>query len=237
MDFIKRFSKPVWTCFAGMVLMTLWTGTMTGETIGPVWPDPEPLEDQEIPFSLPYLENAGKDGGGVLAAPAGPLAVGASHDFPFRWGDRDGNGRNTRHDLLYDRCIGVLTHDLRRVVAAVCLDRYNGVLIDSGAPHLDIHVDHLVPRADAVRSGVFDGDLEGWRAFVDDPDNLVITSATTNRSKSDLLAHQWCPASVSIRPWLARRVRMIKDRYDMPVGPAEDAGLQAWTEGVCVRRY
>ena len=57
----------------------------------------------------------------------------------------------------------------------------------------DLDIDHIVPLAEAHRSGGagWDGDLR--RSYANDPFNLLAVSASSNRSKGDSDPSEWVP--------------------------------------------
>lgn len=73
------------------------------------------------------------------------------------------------------------------------LSIYDGVEITESS---DLDVDHLVPLAEAWRSGASGWETTRRAAFANDlsfPDHLIAVTASTNRSKSDSPPNEWRP--------------------------------------------
>jgi hypothetical protein len=97
----------------------------------------------------------------------------------------------------------------------------------------DIDIDHMVPLAEAWRSGIYEWDskmdseqTKKRRAeYASDPLVLVSVKDTANQSKGDSDPSEW-------RPWLkeswcnyAKRWIAIKDKYELTVDCAEKISL------------
>ena len=76
------------------------------------------------------------------------------------------------------------------MISGLWIDSYTGD-IERDASKLDI--DHLVPLAEAFRSGADKWNSQERRAFANDPQNLVITSRNINRAKGDYDPASWLP--------------------------------------------
>ena len=108
------------------------------------------------------------------------------------WIDLDGDCQNTRQEILIERSFTKVTLNAKgcRVISGLWIDAYTGD-IERDASKLDI--DHLVPLAEAFRSGADSWSFEQRRAFANDPQNLVITSRNINRAKGDDDPASWLP--------------------------------------------
>lgn len=168
----------------------------------------------------------------VLLAFAAWVSCGAGPLRRPSWADLDGDGRDTRRQLLEERCITTTTA-LGRLDTAVCLDGYTGGLIFSQNPEREIEVDHPLPWAVASRR------MPAWSkagaaAFFNDPTGLVLTTRAANRSKGRKMPGEgWCPATPAARVATAGRIRAISGRHGIPLEPEEVAGLEAWELGEC----
>jgi hypothetical protein len=142
------------------------------------------------------------------------------------WIDADGNGCNTRQEVLIEEAV------IAPAVGEGCLlsggtwfSLYDGRTF--GDPG-DLDIDHVVALAEAWDSGAFGWTAEGRRAYANDldaPFALIAVSAGSNRSKSDLDPADWLPPSEAARcpfvgAWLA-----VKVRWSLAVDPREAAAL------------
>ena len=92
-----------------------------------------------------------------------------------------------------------------------------------------LDIDHMVPLAEAWRSGARNWDEATRRAFANDltdPRSLIAVSASSNRSKSDRDPANWLPPNRAYRcdyigSWIA-----IKHRWELTIDSAEQAALQ-----------
>ncbi|WP_246152218.1 HNH endonuclease family protein [Roseospira navarrensis] len=111
------------------------------------------------------------------------------------WIDADGDCRDTRQEVLIRDSLSPVRLNDRgcRVIAGRWIDPYSGAVFTDPS-RLDI--DHLVPLAEAHRSGA-DTWTEGRRrAYANDlssPLTLVATGASANRSKADGDPLSWLP--------------------------------------------
>lgn len=120
-------------------------------------------------------------------------------DSPYRrddwphWSDIDGNGCDGRQDALIAWSVVPATVNRAgtcKVITGSWVSPYDGVT--TSVPG-DFDVDHLVPLENAFRSGGWRWDSTRRRAFANDPDELVVSSATSNRTKGSDPPDQWRP--------------------------------------------
>lgn len=185
------------------------------------WFGNEPTEADETPQ------------GPLPADPATALATldgltVAEEDTGFRY-DRDqwphwsgqGEGCNTREVALRRQGTDVVTDDECRATSGTWVSSYDGLVIhDAGETDLD----HLVPLAEAARSGTRTWTRDQREAFANDLDQLVVVSATANRQKGDQDPATWLPE----RDRCAYAIRWVltKDKYDLTVDRDELAALR-----------
>lgn len=186
--------------------------------------------------------NAG-DGTGVapsVGAPE-PLAVllamlriapeqraGYQRSFFVHWIDADGDGCDTRHEVLIQEAI------VKPVVGAHCsltggkwFSLYDGLTFTDPAK---LQIDHVVPLAEAWDSGAsawtpdrrmrFANDLDAWFA-------LIAVSAASNESKADGDPADWMPPAAAaecpyLGAWLATKVR-----WDLAIDGREHDAIAA----------
>ena len=142
------------------------------------------------------------------------------------WIDADGDGCDTRHEVLIEEAI------VKPRIGARCaltggrwISAYDGLAFTDPAK---LQIDHVVPLAEAWDSGAsrwtadrrmrFANDLDAWFA-------LIAVSASTNESKSDDDPADWLPPARAdecpyLGSWLATKVR-----WDLAVDRREHDAL------------
>lgn len=136
------------------------------------------------------------------------------------WVDADRNGCDTRKEVLIAEAI------IKPTVGAKCAltggawySDYDGKTI-TNASSLDI--DHLVPLAEAWRSGAWAWTPEQREAYANDltePRALIAVSASTNRAKGDSDPKDWLPEQgrcTYIESWVT-----VKLRYALTIDSGE----------------
>nr|WP_298805164.1 HNH endonuclease family protein [uncultured Pseudokineococcus sp.] len=138
--------------------------------------------------------------------------------FGERWADVDGNGCDTRNDVLR-RDLDDVDLDRRNgclVWSGVLVDPYSGVVVDfERGPDTspEVQVDHVVALSDAWQKGAREWDAETREAFANDPLNLLAVDGDVNEAKSDGDAATWLPPERSVRcAYVARQVA-VKATY------------------------
>ena len=142
------------------------------------------------------------------------------------WIDADKDGCNTRYEVLIAEAI------VKPTIGARCYlsggkwkSSYDGKVFTNPT---GLDIDHMVPLAEAWRSGAwawtsaqrmdFANDLEDSRS-------LLAVTASLNRSKGDRDVAGWLPAKAQcayISNWIA-----VKWRFDLTVDPIEGEFLKA----------
>lgn len=152
--------------------------------------------------------------------------------FGSAWSDVDRNGCDTRNDILKRD----LTNPIFRIGTGNCVvetgdffDPYTNsqfVFVKSNSGST-IEIDHIVSLSDAWQKGAQQWNSQTRKEFANDPLNLVATSRSANRQKSDSDAASWLPPNKSIRcSFIARQVA-VKSAYQLWVTQAEyDAMLR-----------
>jgi Protein of unknown function (DUF1524) len=145
------------------------------------------------------------------------------------WIDADKDGCNTRAEVLIEEAVVKPKIGPRcKLTGGKWLSSYDGKTI-TNASQLD--VDHLVPLAEAWRSGAWKWTAEQRQAFANDLDNseaLIAVTLSTNRSKGDKDPSDWLPkigrADVCeyIKDWID-----VKWKYSLTVDARESNKLQS----------
>ncbi|MEV1142534.1 HNH endonuclease family protein [Micromonospora sp. NPDC049799] len=97
----------------------------------------------------------------------------------------------------------------------------------------DVDIDHMVPLANAWRSGADEWDDAKRGDFANDLDQpqLIAVSASSNRAKGDQDPSQWKPANRSYWCQYAENWVTVKHHWRLTVTTAEKAALTEMLEG------
>jgi Protein of unknown function (DUF1524) len=89
----------------------------------------------------------------------------------------------------------------------------------------DIDTDHVVPLANAWRSGASEWDKDARERYANDPEVLLSVEDNANQSKGDKGPEAWKPPNEA--EWCDYAVRWIgiKDKYDLSVNAQEKEAL------------
>jgi hypothetical protein len=182
-------------------------------------PQPPSVED-----TLPMLE-------GLVVAPAGSMVGYSREEFPhwaseaasYGWAEPDGSC-DVRDAALIRDGKGVEIDDGCSITAGTWLDPYTGrTLTDSS----EVDIDHVVPLANAWRSGV---SSPRWstadrQAYANDPEVLLSVDDAANQTKGDKGPEAWKPPNRAYWCEYARRWIWIKSDWQLTINPAEKAAL------------
>lgn len=178
--------------------------------------DPAPGTDPTAPAPTPEADVVPDGPGDVLAGiriePEGPRD-GYDRDLFSHWDDLDGNGCDTRCELLAEN----------ELADGSWPSLWDGATV---VERRDIHADHVVALAEAWDSGASAFDAQERMLFANDKANLVLASASSNMSKSDRDAAEWFPSDpASNCAWVTITID-TKRRWDLSVDPAEADALR-----------
>nr|WP_232291722.1 HNH endonuclease family protein [Frankia sp. QA3] len=152
-------------------------------------------------------------------------------EFGTAWSDVDHNGCDTRNDILRRdlHSTTVRRSDGCTVLTGELTDPYTTRIIrfDRSRSASAVQIDHVVPLADAWRTGALDWTDAERLQFANDPENLLAVDGPTNQRKSDHDAAEWLPPSPGAQcPYIARQVG-LKSRYHLWVVAAEAQAMRA----------
>ncbi|NLT53118.1 MAG: HNH endonuclease [Actinomycetales bacterium] len=172
----------------------------------------------------------------------GLLVANESHRRSYRrtafgrgWFDIDDNGCDTRDDMLARDLAEVRYRSGSRCVVL------SGVLIDD--PYGDgriefrrggrseIDIDHVVPLAEAWRSGAWAWTKARRTEFANSPENLLAVSARLNRGKGDDDIRGWLPEDPDRACEYVARFVAVKRRWQLSVDKAELASIRRVVAG------
>lgn len=147
------------------------------------------------------------------------------------WSDLDKNGCDSREDLLVASGVNVKTDPKTcKVLSGSWTEVYsNTTTTDSSS----LDVDHVVPLAWAARNG---GNI--WLAdkkeqFANDPVNLVLASASENRSKSDKGPADYLPPNTAFQCEYAKRFVTVLVNYELTIPQPDKAKLTEVVKSRC----
>lgn len=173
-----------------------------------------------------------------LPAVAAPGPAYNRDDYGRAWADVDHNGCGQRDDvLLRDARPGTAVTARQRlcrhdVLAGTWTDPYSGRALTATdlqdpAQSRAVTVDHVVPLAEAHRSGARSWPARRRAAFANDLGNLVVAGARENTGKGDQDPARWRPPRRSA--WCAYGLAWIevKDRWRLASDDDERAALGA----------
>jgi hypothetical protein len=154
--------------------------------------------------------------------------TGYSRDLFVHWIDANGDGCDTRHEVLIEQSLTRVT------VGSGCslsggswFSFYDGLTFTDPAK---LDIDHMVPLAEAWDSGASAWSAARREAYANDlavPWALIAVSASSNRSKGDSDPAEWMPPAPSAEcPYLADWLA-VKVRWQLAVDPIERAALNS----------
>lgn len=180
------------------------------------------------------LNESGSTAGGkalkkLEVAPPGSMAGYDREDFPH-WSDAQEFGWDVS-DSACDVREAALIRDGEDVSVGEGCDVASGRWLDPYTTQtytdpLDIDIDHLVPLANAYRSGASNWDEAERERYANDPDNLLSVEDNANQEKGDKGPEAWKPPNRAIWCSYARRWIGVKSGYDLTVNPQEKAALK-----------
>lgn len=142
-----------------------------------------------------------------------------NRDLFNHWIDSDGNGCDTRDDVLAQESkTPVSCNDLSM---GSWISVYDGVKIsDSSA----LDIDHFIPLKEAWESGASTWDSDTRERFANDLEyssSLIAVSASSNRSKSDRDPSSWLPTSKAFTCQYVGRWVAVKYRWSLSIDATE----------------
>ncbi|MFP3987093.1 HNH endonuclease family protein [Streptomyces sp. E11-3] len=171
---------------------------------------------------VPTAMQAGMGLAGLTVAAHGSMSGYSRSKFPH-WAEQ-GERCNTR-DLVLERDGADVKRDEEcRTVSGTWVSVYDDVTVTE-APEIDI--DHVVPLANAWRSGASKWNEEKRKAFANDltGPQLIAVSAASNRAKGDQSPDQWQPPVKTYWCVYARAWTAVKAAYELSVTEPEKSML------------
>ncbi|WP_221760997.1 HNH endonuclease family protein [Kibdelosporangium aridum] len=182
------------------------------------------LNKAESTAQPPPSSTPSADLNALVVAPAGPMS-GYSRDRFSHWaGSGAGDSCDTREIVLQRQGTEVARDAQCRAVSGKWVSPYDGVEIRKAA---DVDIDHVVPLAEAWRSGASTWTDEQRKHFANDLGNpqLVAVTAASNRSKGDQDPGTWKPPARAYWCTYAKNYVAVKAFYKLTVDTKERDGL------------
>jgi hypothetical protein len=158
---------------------------------------------------------------------AGSVPAYSRDAFGSGWTDPDHNGCDARQDAIRAATTNRVMAGPCKITRADIYDRYAGRTYPGANPSA-FDIDHVVALHDAWNSGAASWSLAKRKAFANDPADVVLTTASANRSKGDQDPSEWAPlpcapASATCEPrslqngacWYVTHYRAIKLRWHL----------------------
>lgn len=152
------------------------------------------------------------------------VASGYSRDLFRLWVDADGDGCDTRQEVLLDEAISG-TRSGCQVAGGTWVSAYDTVRTSSPGT---FDIDHMVPLKEAWDSGAWRWTARTRQAYANDlgyAGSLIAVTAGSNRSKGDRDPAEWLPERARCtyaKQWIA-----VKFRWRLAVDTREKSALAA----------
>lgn len=166
---------------------------------------------------------------GQLTVQAEGSSTGYSRDKFPHWITQSG-ACNTREVVLKRDGKNVQQGSNCAAISGSWFSEYDGA---SWTAASDVDIDHLVPLAEAWRSGASSWTTSKRQSFANDltRPQLIAVTDNVNQSKGDKDPAEWLPSRTSYRCMYARMWVHVKHNYAMTVNSAEKSTLQSILNG------
>ncbi len=147
--------------------------------------------------------------------------------FGEGWADLDGDGCNTRNEILARDLDQVAYRDGTSdcvVESGILQDPYTGQAIQferGEQTSAMVQIDHVVALADAWQAGAWQWESDQRLEFANDPDNLLAVDGTENQRKGASTAERWMPSDEAAWCDYAARQVDVKYKWALTVSAAE----------------
>ncbi|MCH0539013.1 HNH endonuclease [Streptomyces sp. MUM 203J] len=137
---------------------------------------------------------------------------------------------NTREVVLKRDGSGVVQDDYCRAVSGSWYSPFDGATWYAAS---DVDIDHVVPLAEAWRSGAASWTTGQRRSFANDltRPQLIAVTDNVNQAKGDRDPAQWMPPRTAYHCHYARMWVHVKYSWKLSVDPAEKSRLQSVLNG------
>ncbi len=166
---------------------------------------------------------------GQLTVRAEGSSSGYSRDLFPHWSTQSG-ACNTREVVLKRDGKNVVQDSSCAATSGSWYSEYDGATWSAAA---DVDIDHIVPLAEAWRSGANSWTTSRRGSFANDltRPQLIAVTDNVNQSKGDQDPAEWMPSRTAYRCTYARMWVQVKQYYAMSVDSAEKSALQSVLNG------
>lgn len=160
---------------------------------------------------------------------------GYSRDLFAVWSDLDGDGCDTRAEVLIEESLTPAQVDPSgcAVVAGDWLSSYDGITFTSPG---ELDIDHLVALKETWDSGAWQWSVARRIAYANDmsdPRTLSAVSSSVNRQKSDQDPSNWLPDDSDVCRFISDWVA-VKARWSLSMDESEAGRIRSLLDGQCV---
>lgn len=146
--------------------------------------------------------------------------------FGTGWLDTDGNGCDTRNDILARDLDDIVVDTRCRVLSGTLVDQYTGTTIAFTRGETSsqaVQIDHIFPLAQAWYGGAWRWSDEERAAFANDPAELIAVDGPTNNSKGAKTISQWTPPNPSYQCEYAASYVEVAYLYQLSMSSTDKA--------------
>ena len=203
-------SGKVWACGAALTLITGASIALTSSSA------------EATPPGIPSEGTAQSELSALTVAADGSMDGYSRDEFPH-WHTVEGRC-DTREEVLKRDGTDVVVDSSCSATSGSWLSPYDG---ETWTNKSDVDIDHMVPLADAWRTGASSWTIDQREAFANDLDAPQLWAVTdnVNQSKGDRTPDQWKPPSTDDYCQYAEAYIQVKTKYDLTVTSAEKAAL------------
>ena len=145
------------------------------------------------------------------------------------WIDEDGDGLNTRHEVLAEESLIKPIVSNNKVVSGKWFDKYTGKYFTNPS---DLDIDHLVPLKNAYISGASNWSKKKknrYYNYLKYDNHLIAVSKSANRNKSDKSPVDWLPPNKDYQCEYVREWFKIKTAWGLTI----EEGFDEVSNRVC----
>ena len=169
-------------------------------------------------------------------SPAGAASLDCAGKYDRKcyphWIDEDGDGQHTREEMLEAQSlVPVEKNGKGKITAGLWVSPYDGkVHRDPGK----LDLDHVISLGHIHRIGGRDMTPDQRKAIANDPDNLILVTAASNRSKSDHSGVRWVIPNLAYLGEFLKIQERVRNKYSLGYEPCEQRAI--WVQEMIAQR-